>query len=69
MANPNPTYKYKRLHPEPLADTMTSVRLPVHLHEWVRSLPNKADWLRDVIADAHEKEIAAQKSEEINANN
>lgn len=59
MANPNPTHKYKPLYGKPLADQMTSVRLPTDLHEWVRSLPNRADWLRKAIAEAYEREQKA----------
>lgn len=62
MANPNPTYKYKPLYGEPLADQMTSVRLPLDLHSYVRSLPNRAEWLRRAIADAYERDMAATSS-------
>lgn len=61
MANPNPTYKYKPLYGEPLADTMTSVRLPLDLHQYVRSLPDRAEWLRKAISEAHQRDIAGKE--------
>lgn len=58
VANPNPTYKLKQLYDQPVADQPVAVKLPVELDAWVRSLPNKSDWLRRVIAEAYERERA-----------
>lgn len=60
MANPNPTYKYKALYGKPLAGQMTSVRLPLDLHFYVRSLPNRSEWLRRAIAEAYERDLSAK---------
>jgi len=43
---------------EPLADKPTAVFLPKDVDAYVRSLPNKADWLRNAIAEAMSKDIA-----------
>lgn len=40
-----------------MAERPLSVRVSVELDSFVRSLPNKADWLRQAIADAYEREI------------
>lgn len=36
---------------------MTGVRLPLELDAYVRSLPNKAEWLREAIAEKYEREV------------
>lgn len=58
--NPNPKHKLTRVYvgecQEPVAETAVSVKLPRSLDTWVRSLPNRADWLRKAIADAYERE-------------
>lgn len=35
---------------EPMAEKPISVRLPLKLDEYVRSLPNRTEWLREAIA-------------------
>ena len=61
--NPNPKHKLTRLYigecQEPVAETAVSVKLPRSLDVWVRSLPNRAEWLRRAIADAYERDMAA----------
>lgn len=49
-------------HEEPLAAKSLSVRVSVELDAWVRSLPNRTEWLRKAIADAYEKEIESQQT-------
>lgn len=56
MPNPNPTYKIPLKYEEPLAAKSLSVRVNVELDTFVRSLPNRAEWLRQAIADAYERE-------------
>ncbi len=62
MANPkgNPQ-KLVRIGTEPVASTAVSVKLPLTMDAWVRSLPNRADWLRKAIADAYEREIQQEQ--------
>lgn len=60
MANPNPTYKYKHLYDEPMSEQSLSIRLPATQDKYVRSLPNKTEWLRRAIADAYERDMAAK---------
>ena len=55
--NPNPKHKLTRLYDEPVAETAVSVKLPKELDIWVRSLPNRAEWLRRAIADAYERDM------------
>jgi hypothetical protein len=59
MANPNPTYKYKHLYGEPMSEQSLSIRVPLTQDKYVRSLPNRAEWLRRAIADAYERDMAA----------
>ena len=57
MANKNGNpQNLVRVGTEPVADTAVSVKLPRSLDTWVRSLPNRAEWLRKAIADAYERE-------------
>lgn len=48
--------RFQSTRDEPLADKPISVVLPKELDAYVRSLPNKSDWLRNAIADAARKE-------------
>lgn len=59
MANPNPSYKFKHLYEEPLAEQTVGTRLPVSIDRFVRKLPNKSQWLRNAITIAYEQEMAA----------
>jgi len=59
MANPNPKYKLKSTSLEPLAESPITVRLSVDLDKFVRSRPDRTEWLRRVIAEAVEKEEKA----------
>jgi len=46
----------KPIYGKAMASRPVSVMLPVELDEYVRSLPNRTEWLRKVIAEAIEKE-------------
>lgn len=59
MANPNPKFKLKSTSLEPLAESPITVRLSVDLDKFVRSRPDRTEWLRRVIAEAVEKEEKA----------
>jgi hypothetical protein len=63
MSNPNPVCKFERKHNVPLAKENVTVRLPVEIDSFVRSLPNRTEWLRRVITEAAEREVEAQKYE------
>lgn len=39
-----------------------AVALPVEIDDWVRSLPNRSEWLRQAIADAYQREINSSDS-------
>lgn len=43
-------------HDEPLADKPVSVKLPLNLDEFVRSRPNRTEWLRNAIAAQAERD-------------
>ncbi len=68
--NPHPVqtqeFKKKRFQPvgeipsdQPLAKQITSIRLPVDVHEAIRALPatERITWLRRVICDAAKSEL------------
>lgn len=64
--NPNPVIppafkdkQFKRSDEttDPLAEKTLAVRVPVVIDSVVRSLPNKAAWLRRVIVDAAQREL------------
>lgn len=44
-----------------LAERVTAVRLPVDIDEFVRSLPNRTEWLRQVIVEAALRERSQGK--------
>lgn len=58
--NPNPKQKMKPVYgDEALSSKTVALRLPREIDDFVRSLPNRTEWLRKAIADAYEKETAA----------
>lgn len=59
MANSNPVCKFNRQTDLELAPQMTGVRLPLELDAYVRSLPNKSEWLRAAIAEKYAREVSA----------
>lgn len=48
--------RFSSPYEEQMAEKPISVRLPVNLDKKVRSLPNRTEWLRRVIAEAVERE-------------
>ncbi|MGL4621467.1 MAG: hypothetical protein ACRCZS_20810 [Chroococcidiopsis sp.] len=57
MPNLNPTGKMLRVHNTEMAKEVVGVRLPIDLDEYVRSLPNRSEWLRKAIAEAYQKDV------------
>jgi hypothetical protein len=64
--NPNPVitpeFKAQQFKPQgevngPLSNKAIGIKLPVEIDEVVRSLPNKAVWLRRVISEAAQREL------------
>lgn len=58
MANPKPKCKF----PSPkdvtvVARKPVAVKLPPEIDEFVRSLPNKTEWLRQAIAAQYERDM------------
>lgn len=56
MGNPNPSQKLKSLYSQPVADSVISVRLWRVDDEFVRSLPNRTEWLREAIAEKRQRD-------------
>jgi hypothetical protein len=52
----NPEILAKPLYGEPMAEGTLGVRLPVYLDEYVRSLPNRSEWVREAIAEKWQRE-------------
>lgn len=62
MANPNPKYKYTTLYEEPMSEQPLTVRVPMSQDQYVRSLPNRTEWLRRAIAEAYERDMQQQRN-------
>lgn len=60
--NPNPKHKLTPVYDEPVADSPVSVKLPISLDEYVRSLPNRTEWLRAAIATQAAKDLQQQSA-------
>lgn len=64
MTNPNPSQKLKPLYgDEAMAEKPVCVRLPQDLDEYVRSLSNRAEWLREAAIEKWERDQAAVESD------
>ena len=59
MTDPRADYltRFKPSGEEALAEKPDSVFLPKELDQYVRMKPNRADWLRDAIAEAVRREL------------
>jgi len=59
MTDPRADYltRFKPSGEEALAEKPVSVFLPKELDQYVRMKPNRADWLRDAIAEAVRREL------------
>lgn len=44
----------------PMSSKPVAVALPVELDTWVRSLPNRSQWLREAIVEKYEREQKSQ---------
>ncbi|MBD3883096.1 hypothetical protein IFO70_15130 [Phormidium tenue FACHB-886] len=49
---------------EPLSKQVIGVRLPESIYELVYKLPNRAEWLRRVISEAAQRELAVEDDED-----
>lgn len=50
--NPQDFLKYEK----PIAEKPLSVRVDLEIDEFVRSLPNRTEWLREAIAEKYQRE-------------
>ncbi|WP_250126163.1 hypothetical protein [Chroococcidiopsis sp. CCMEE 29] len=57
----NPDLYSKRVGEELMAENPLTVRVPLSIDSFVRSLPNRTEWLRKAIADAYEREVQHRK--------
>ena len=62
MANPHPTYKLTPLYGEAMAEKPVAVRLAKELDAYVRSLPNKTEWLREAIAEKYQRDLQEKEA-------
>ncbi|OWY63581.1 hypothetical protein B7486_52310 [cyanobacterium TDX16] len=58
----NPETYYKSNYSGAIAKKAVAVKLPVELDEFVRSLPNQSDWLRNAIVEAYMREQQQQSA-------
>ncbi len=58
----NPETYFKAECPQPVVKKPISVKLPPDLDAFVRSLPNKSEWLRQAIAAQVERDLQQQKN-------
>lgn len=66
--NPNPKQKLKpSVYERAMADVPLSVRVDVEIAAYVRSLPNRTEWLRQAIAAQVERDLQQAKSEQSSA--
>ena len=61
VANPNPKHKYTSPYEKEMAESPISVRLEAEIDKFVRSLPNRTEWLREAIAAAYERDKQQQQ--------
>lgn len=55
--NPHPKHKYTSFNSEPMSERPIAVRLPIRLEDYVRSLPDRTEWLRKAIARQVEEDL------------
>lgn len=51
--------QFKAISDRNMSSKPVAVALPTEVDEWVRSLPNRSEWLRKAIVDAYEREISS----------
>lgn len=59
--------RFKSPYSEEMSKKPVSVMLPVDIDEFVRSLPNRTDWLRSAIAEKYEREKESADSNSFNS--
>lgn len=65
--NPNPSQKLKPFYgDEAMSEKTISVRLPKDLDAYLRTLPNKMQWLREAAIEKREREKAAESDSDRN---
>lgn len=57
MSNSKPAFRIPPKGDKPLAKKMVGIRLPQELDEYVRSLPNRTEWLCQAIARQMEEDL------------
>lgn len=57
MSNPNPNSPIKRIYEEEMAAAPLSVRVSADFDKYVRSRPNRTEWLRKAIARQIEEDL------------
>ncbi len=62
MSNPNPKYKFRNDQVGEVARRSISVKLPPEVDAFVRSLPNRAEWLRQAIAAQVERDLQQERN-------
>lgn len=55
--NPNPAQKLTPIGASAMAALPLAVRVPVEIDNYVRSLPNRTEWLRKAIARQVEEDL------------
>ncbi len=55
---------FVKFHQEEMGVQPLSVRVNAQLDKFVRSLPNRTEWLREAIAEKYEREKQAQNQQE-----
>lgn len=68
MANHTPKYKYTSLYDEPMSEQPLAVRVPLSQDKYVRSLPNKTEWLRQAIAQKYARDLQEKGATQVTPN-
>lgn len=55
--------RMSRCGDEPMGEQPLAVRVPVTIDKWVRSHPDRANWLRKAITDAYQREVKFQNEQ------
>ncbi len=55
--------KIQPIGDRPMSGKPVAVALPIEIDLFVRSLPNRSEWLRQAIAEKYEKEMGASATE------
>lgn len=55
---------FVKFHQEEMAEQPLSVRVNAELDKFVRSLPNRTEWLREAITEKYNREKQAQNQQD-----